>query len=209
MNIPRFFRAEIKRCYEMATKSTRTAKKTKKGGTVKNKKTTTAKKRSPETKPQSGKYAYLGAGVWMMIAAVLLAIFTYGAQGVVSEFIRDALFGLFSVCAYMVPPVCFALGIYVFYVKRTDKLAVKTALSAAGLVLISCLIMLFYKGDYPLISMLWGYGIEGVGGGVLGGTLAILLSKLVGRAASTVIVLVSIAVVLGVIFRVSLSLIHI
>lgn len=153
---------------------------------------------------QTGRYEYIAAGVWTLIAAVLLTIFTYGGrQGVVSAWIHNAMLGLFSVTAYLVPPVLFALGIYVFKVKRSNKLALKLCLSLAEIVLISSLIMLFYKGDYPLISMLWSYGIEGMGGGVLGGTLAIAMSKLVGRAASIVIVLILIGLLLSLILKIS------
>lgn len=184
----------------MAKKKTRTAPRT--SGTKKN----TKKKQSRGGGAARQEYSYLAAGIWTMIAAVLLGIFTYGGnQGVVSKWIHNAMLGLFSVSAYLVPPVIFALGIYVFKVKRTNKFALKICLSFVEIILVSCLIMLFYKGDYPLVSMLWGYGIEGMGGGVLGGTTAIILSKLVGRVAAVVIVLVLIGLILSLILKISFA----
>ncbi|MBO5059572.1 MAG: DNA translocase FtsK 4TM domain-containing protein [Clostridia bacterium] len=149
-------------------------------------------------------YAYAAAGAWTILAAVLIGIFTYGnAQGVLAGWINDAMFGLFSVTAYLVPPVIFALGVYVFKVKRTNKLALKICLSIIEIILIGSLVMLFSKGEFPMISTLWGYGIDNLGGGVLGGTLAILLSGLIGKAASIVVVLVLIAVILSLILKIS------
>lgn len=184
----------------MAKNKARTAQRTK-GKNTNKKKTNTAGRKKISSKNQ---YSYIAAGVWTLVAAVLIGIFTYGgSQGVVSRWIHNAMLGLFSVTAYLVPAIILALGIYVFKVRRTNKLALKMCLSLAEVILISSLIMLFYKGDYPSVSSLWGYGIEGMGGGVLGGTLAIVLSKLVGRAASIVIVLVLIAVILSLILKIS------
>ncbi len=162
------------------------------------------KRRKKNAAAAKSRYSYAAAGVWTLFAAVMISIFTYGsAQAPIAEWINDAMFGLFSVTAYLVPPVLFALGIYVFKVKRSDKLLIKLCLSLAEIILISCLVMLFSKGEFPKISTLWGYGTENLGGGVLGGTLAILLSSLIGKAASVVVVLALIAVILSLILKIS------
>ena len=142
----------------------------------------------------------------MMIAGVLLGIFTYGgAQGVIAGFINDAMFGLFSLTAYLVPIVVLALGIYVFRVRRTNNLTMKLCLSILAVALVGALVMLFWQEQMPQISALWGYGIENIGGGVLGGTIAILLKNLFGKAASVVIILALLAVDLCFVFRVSFT----
>ena len=149
-------------------------------------------------------YSFAMAGIWTILAGILIAIFTYGnAQGVVAGWINDAMFGLFSVTAYLVPIVILAIGIYVFKVKRTNKLALKIGLSLLEIVLLGSLVTLFWQSEYPMISALWGYGIEGTGGGVLGGAIAILLEKLIGRAASVVVILVVFAVILSLILKIS------
>ena len=169
---------------------------------TKNTRNTAAKRNQRDT--GKSRYAFAMSGIWTILAAVLIGIFTYGnAQGVVAAWINDAMFGLFSVTAYLVPLVIFALGIYVFKVKRTNKLMLKICLSLLEVVLIGSLVTLFWQSEYPMISSLWGYGIEGTGGGLLGGTVAILLEKLIGRAASVVVVLVAFAVILSLILKIS------
>ncbi len=170
-------------------------------------KTTTAARKKAEPKIQKkNQYSYVLPGVWMVLAGVLLGIFTYGsAQGVVAGFINDAMFGLFSLTAYFVPIVVIALGIYVFRVRRTNNLMIKLGLSILGVVLVGALVMLFWQDKMPEISALWGYGIENIGGGVLGGTVAILLKNLFGKAASVIIILALLAVDLCFVFRVSFT----
>lgn len=161
------------------------------------------KKRMAENK---NPYAYVASGVWMIIAAVLVGIFTYGsAQGVLAGWINDAMFGLFSVAAYLVPLVIFALGIYVFKVKRTNNLMYKLCLSLVEVVLVGSLVTIFWQKELPMISALWGYGIEGMGGGLLGGALAIMLNGLIGRAATIVVILILFAVIMGLILRISFT----
>ena len=197
----------------MATKQTRkttsakrpakTAQKT----TTRSRKTATTTRRKQEPKVQkNNQYSYVLPGVWTVLAGVLLAIFTYGSgQGVVAGFINNLMFGLFSLTAYFVPIVILAIGVYVFRVRRTNNLVMKICLSILAVVLVGALVMLFWQEKMPEISALWGYGIENIGGGVLGGTVAILLKNLFGKAASVVIILALLAVDLCLVFRVSFT----
>ncbi|MDD6214209.1 MAG: DNA translocase FtsK [Firmicutes bacterium] len=151
-------------------------------------------------------YRYLTAGVWLLLASVLVGIFTYFPYaGIVGKLIHECMMGLFSKSAYLVPIVVFALGIYVINVKRTNNLLIKGLASLACVILTGTLTMLFTKGEFPLISSLWRYGTEGLGGGVLGGALAIILAKLVGRAAAVIVTFIIIALLLGVIFKISVT----
>ena len=119
-----------------AKKPVKTVKKTQK-----TQKAPVRRTKKVETKKPS--YAYAMAGVWLFVAAILLTIFTYGsAQGVVAGWINDAMFGLFACTAYLVPIVIFALGIYVFKVKRTNNLGRKIFLSIVEVALVGSLIML-------------------------------------------------------------------
>ncbi len=194
----------------MAQKGAKTAKNTKKAAgapnrKVQNKKAQNAKRTSTQERvPQKRSYAYAVSGIWMILAAVLIGIFTYGSgQGVLAGWIKTAMLGLFSTAAYLVPPIIFALGIYVFEVKRTNRLVLKSILSLVEVILISSLIMLFSRGDFPDFGMLWEYGTQKLGGGVLGGGLAIALSTLIGRTASIIVVLAAFAVILSLIFKIS------
>jgi len=159
--------------------------------------------RRPVKKTQS--YAFIKAGVWLLLISVLLGIFTYiPTTAPVAVFIRNSMLGLFSRTAYLVPLVLFALGIYVFKVKRTNKLILKICLSIFCVILMGSLVTLFSQSKYPLISTLWDYGKQGMGGGILGGGLAVVLAKhLVGRAAAIVLVLILLTAALSLIFKVS------
>ena len=186
-----------------AKRPTKTASKT----GVKRRTPATSAKRKPEPKIQKrNRNSYIMSGIWLLLAGVLLAIFTYGsAQGVVGGFINDLMFGLFSLTAYFVPIVVIALGIYVFRVRRTNNVMMKLGLSILAVVLVGALVTLFWQEKMPEISALWGYGIENIGGGVLGGTIAILLKNLIEKNASIVVILVLLAIDLCFVFRVSFT----
>ncbi|MCR4718874.1 MAG: DNA translocase FtsK 4TM domain-containing protein, partial [Firmicutes bacterium] len=166
--------------------------------------------RSIKEKPVKINRSYISAGLLMLVVSVIIGIFTYSSNqdkiGIGGTAIHNCLLGLFSTSAYLLPPALFGLGIYTLKVKRTNKLFGKICLCVLETVLIGALIMLFYKGEYPHIASLWGYGINGgVGGGVLGGMAAVALSKLIGRTASLIVVLAAFAAVLFAIFNFSFS----
>lgn len=154
--------------------------------------------------------SYVSAGLVMLVLSVIIGIFTYSTNqdkiGIGGTAIHNFLLGLFSASAYLLPPALFGLGIYTLKVKRTNKLFGKICLCILEIVLIGTLIMLFYKGEYPHIASLWGYGINGgLGGGVLGGMVAVALSKLIGKTASLIVVFAIFTAVLFAIFNFSLS----
>ena len=163
-------------------------------------------KKSAEVLKKNNEFSYAMSGVWVMIAGILLAIFTYGsAQGVIAGFINDVMFGLFSITAYLVPLIVLAIGIYVFKVKRTNNLVRKICLSIVSVVLVGAMVTLFWQEKLPKISALWNYGIDGLGGGFLGGTVGICLKNLFGKEASIIIILALLAVCMCFIFRVSFT----
>ena len=163
------------------------------------KKRTASPKSAKEPKPEK-KNAYISNGLILFVATVLLGIFTYGSDpakiGKLGAFLHKLLFGLFSSGAYLLPPAALGLCIYTFKVKRVDKLYQKIYLCLIEILLISTMIMLFYGGEYPQISRLWQYGTELSGGGLFGGLLAMLLSRLIGRTASLVIVISAFAILM-------------
>ena len=190
-------RNSAKRPVKKATRTTATRTKTVRAST-----------RRPVSVRKERKNSYALSGIWLLVAGILLAIFTYGnGQGLVVKFIRNTVFGLFSGTAYLVPLIVLGLGIYVLRVKRTNNLASKACLSFVTLSLIAALIMLLWEGQQgmPKISALWGYGIDNRGGGLLGGTIAILFDALFDKTASVIIILIGLAVALGFIFKVSFT----
>jgi len=190
----------------MATKHTRkrtSAKKTVRSSS-KRQKTPRLMKKSDSS--NRNKISYAAAGAWLVVIGILLSIFTYtNAQGVASGAIHNMMFGLFSVTAYIVPPIVLVYGIYVFRVKHTEDLLPRLAFSILSVVLIASIVHLLWPGQDPMISWLWSYGKIRTGGGFLGGIIAVGLKKLFGKVASLIIVYVVLAVVLCRVFRLSLG----
>lgn len=168
------------------------------------------KRNTNKEQPPKKSRSYISAGLLTLVVSVLIGIFTYGSStekiGTVGAVIHNCLLGLFSTSAYILPPALFGLGIYTFKVRRTNKLVGKICLILLEIVLTGALIMLFYKGEYPHIASLWGYGInDGLGGGVLGGFVAITLSKLIGKTAALIVVLAAFATALFAVFNFSFA----
>ena len=195
----------------MATKTTKkrvTAKRP-----VKKTTRTTSGRKKPVATEKKKEISYLNIGIWLIVGSILLALIIYGqGKGTLVKFIKDIFFGLFAETANFIPLVVLALGIYVIKVKRTNNLVKKTCLSALTLALIGALIMFFLQGkdNMPKVGALWGYGTgattgKPLGGGLLGGSIAILLNTLCGMEISIFILLIGLAVTLGFIFRVSFA----
>ncbi len=189
------------------TPAKKTVKRTTRTSSSRGKTVRTSTKR-PVTERRERKNSYAVSGIWLVVLGILLAIFTYGnGQGIVSKFIRNMAFGLFSVTGYLVPLVVMGLGIYVLRVKRTNNLVSKACLAVVTLTFVAALIMLLWEGQkgMPRISDLWGYGNELTGGGLLGGSIAMLFDALFDKTASVIIILIGMAVTLGFLFRVSFA----
>jgi len=193
----------------MATKTTK--KRTTAKRPVKRTTSRTSSRRKTVATEKKKDTSYLNIGIWLVVAGILLALIIYGqGQGALVKFLKDIFFGLFSLTAYLIPVVVLSLGVYVVKVRRTNNLIMKSCLSALTLALVGALIMFFWEnqGEMPKVSSLWGYGTgktvgEPIGGGLLGGSIAILLNALCGKEISIFVLLIGIAVALGFIFRVS------
>ena len=162
---------------------------------------TGTKKRKPQKKVAGN---YSAAVVVLVFAAVILGIFTYTrSAGFLGGPVHDALFGLFSKTAYLVPPAVLGLGIYVGKVKSTERLAVKSILSFLAIVLVGAMMQIFTSEEIPTAE-LYFYGMDGAGGGVLGGAAANVLKPMVGAFAAVVIILFVLFVLLSALFKVSM-----
>ncbi len=162
---------------------------------------TGAKKRKPQKKTGLSPSA---AVVILVFAAVILGIFTYTqSAGFLGGPVHDALFGLFSKTAYLIPPSVLGLGIYVGRQKTTERLAAKGILTFFVIVLVGALMQIFTSEEIPT-SELYFYGMDGAGGGVLGGAAANVLEPMVGAFASVIIILFILFVLLSLLFKVSM-----
>ncbi len=148
---------------------------------------------------------YITVAVVTALVAILITIFIYFKEGtgIIGEPIRLFFLGLFGLPAYLVPPV--AAGLFVYIVKRKDskRFYIKMALSVLCLSVIGALIQILAPTAIPKFKELWHLGLGGSGGGLFGGTIAILLKSIIGRVAAGIVVTVLLFVALSVLFKVS------
>ena len=138
------------------------------------------------------------------VSAIVLAIFVYfDSAGIIGSAVRSVLFGLFSSVAYLIPIILFVLSIYTIKRASTHRFWVKGGMCLLAIILLGSIIQLISPSELPEISMLWSYGNEFFGGGVLGGLLAIFTYKMVGKVAGVIILIVALLVLFSVIFKVS------
>ena len=175
----------------------------------KTKKRTSSKKSSKKKSSKNSaasQQAVFGAALVMVLITILFTIFCYfpvSATGVIGEVIRSkVLLGLFSTTMYLIPVICLGLTIYIFKVKDLKRMLKKLALLFAGLILCGTLTQLFSTPG-TMYSELYDHGMGYRGGGLLGGSLGLLLQKLIGTAAASVVVIFLIFVLLSLIFKVS------
>ncbi len=174
-----------------------------------NKKTTknnAAKKASTNKKKQQKSQDYtFGVAVVMVLVTIIFSIFCYFpfSAGILGEFIREyILLGLFSTSAFFIPVISLGLTIYTFKVKDLNRMVKKLGLSFLGLILSGALTQLF-SSKGTMYSELYYHGMQCRGGGLLGGSLGLLMQQLIGTVASAVIVIFLIFVLLSMIFKVS------
>lgn len=154
-------------------------------------------------KKQPARLGYPAVVVLLAFLAVILGIFLYSSSaGLLGGPLHDFFFGLFSKVAYLLPPAVLGLAIYVGKKKSYDRLAVKAVLALLSLVLVGSMMQVFTKIEIPTRE-LYFYGVEGTGGGLLGGAFANLLQPLIGTFASFIIILFLLFVFLSVLFKVS------
>ena len=64
--------------------------------------------------------------VILSLVAILMGIFLYtNGSGILTVIIKEILFSLFSVSAYLIPIILAGLAIYICYQKRIDKLTIQ------------------------------------------------------------------------------------
>ena len=136
-----------------------------------------------------------------LIALFALMIFLFLCNfmnlGIVGSFFSNLMFGLTGVMAYLLPVLVF--GLYLYYVlmsQRDDKITAKI-LAILGLFLIICIFAELIGTD---LSSQTGYDPAGIytrsaegrtGGGILGGTIAFVLYRLLKTFGTILVLLVA------------------
>ena len=123
---------------------------------------------------------------WILgLVAVLitLALFVPQATGLLGEFIKNLLLGLFSAAGYTVPIILVVMAI--FWKKDVDHAYVPLRIVFGSLSLISFAVILHGIGGntetFNMIEM-YGDGCKLIGGGALGGFVGSLFRKCIGMA---------------------------
>ncbi len=141
--------------------------------------------------------------VVLSLVAILMGIFLYtNATGILTVIIKEILFSLFSVSAYLIPIILAGLAIYICDQKRTDKLIIKLVLSLVGCVILSALYQIIFEGFLPYSDLIT-YGASLVGGGLFGGIIANILTPLIPKAASIIILVFALIAIISLLIKVS------
>ncbi len=169
------------------------------------KKSSSPKKNAKKTKKNSSENTFWVA-VLSALFTVLFTIFCYfpsSATGVIGEIIRTKLLlGLFANTMYLIPIISFGLSVYIFKFKDTARMAKKLLMLFSELILCGALSQLFSTPG-TMYSELYDHGMQGRGGGLLGGSAGLLMQQLLGTAASAVVIIFLIFLLLSLIFKVS------
>ncbi len=141
--------------------------------------------------------------VILSLVAILMGIFLYtNATGILTVIIKEILFSLFSVSAYLIPIILASLAIYICYQKRTDKIVIKLVLSLVGCVILSALYQIIFEGFLPYSDLIT-YGSSLVGGGLFGGIIANILTPLIPKAASIIILIFALIAIISILIKIS------
>ena len=161
------------------------------------------------------------ASIALILCGVVLAIFVYGSEiGVVGDFIKSVLLGCIGNVVYAVPVVLIFLGIYVIF-RDFARLKVKSFLVISIIFLSAAIVSTFNtpveyvnnleaSGELaasPLsyITLWCKMGVEGIGGGLIGSSIAYLLRLCVGMIATKVILWTIAAILVSVMTGITFS----
>lgn len=159
---------------------------------------------SKKRKPAQNSVHYSVHIITLILVAVLLGIFIYfDTSAFLATIIKEAILALFSISAYLLPLILIGLSIYVSQKRSAQRLTIKLVLSLVGCVLFASIYQTLFEGQIGYDELIYktAYGYSG---GLIGGTIANLLISLVGRVATTIILLFLIAVDISVIFKISI-----
>lgn len=142
------------------------------------------------------------ASILLIISGIILSIFVYGSEvGVVGKFIKNVLSGCIGNVMYALPIVLIFLGIYVIF-RDFSRLKVKSFFIMAIVFLASAIISTFnapvahiealetageLSAPFEYVTEWCKMGISGIGGGLIGSSIAALLTFLIGRIATEVL----------------------
>lgn len=168
-----------------------------KASTGKKKTSTTKKRTNAVSKKQqalkkSQQKAYI-AGMCLILFSIIFGVFIYApSSGIVGTVMHSFLFGVWGLGAVFLPILLLILGIYSLYKKNPKDLIAKSIFLAFSLLFLSGLLAQFSVQIVVPSTPIECYqsGQMGAGGGLLGGSLYLLLSRMTGNAVCAIILIV-------------------
>ena len=136
----------------------------------------------------------------LIIAAVLIVLsFFIKDFGVVGNFIRDnLLFGIFSRAAYLLPILLVICAVVMFTEYTVKAARARLICTAVIFVLLSAVLHVFFaaEGTVSVINPIVHYknGVQGVGGGFLGGFVGALMVKCFSEVGAVIIALAAVLI---------------
>ncbi len=141
---------------------------------------------------------YMGTYVIVsLLVALFSGIFMYtgGEGGIINDAVKFALCGLFGRVGYLFPVIPLGLAVYLFRSKDIKRFWVKAAFSSALLINIGALINL--SNEYSVSDAFFNGANNYIGGGVCGAAVSVFLEWLVRRAASYIILSITLVLLAG------------
>lgn len=148
---------------------------------------------------------YVVTTIILGVLALLFGAILYLGDnaGVVGNWLRTGLFGLFASTAYLIPVALLALCIYTARRADTKRFRIKALWTTLCVVDSAAIIQLLYSDRMPAISYFWESGTKCIGGGFIGGLLAYGMNLCFGKAVSLILLFVALFALISLIFKVS------
>ncbi len=139
------------------------------------------------------------------LLSVFLGIFMYidtGDGGIVNQAIRSFFCGMFGKTGMFMPFVCFGMMIYMSRYKDVKKFWIKLLFLILTMINISALAGLYQNGE--IRTAYWIGAMDFTGGGLLGTAVAVFMTSMVQKAASYIILVLTLVILASCISGVSL-----
>lgn len=129
----------------------------------------------------------------LLAVCILLFLGNLGLGGIAGDFVRQILFGIFGLPAYVFPFVLFVVGA-VRIVHAKGQLPLRKLFGFLGLFIFSCALFQLFSGGYQKASELLEYykisSYDHTGGGIVGGFLFTLFRSFFGFAGAAVLIII-------------------
>ena len=166
--------------------------------TTNSKNTTKRKQSAVDYRKESEMFHEIGLIIFF-IAMVILFLCNFGLIGQVGNAIRDIMFGIFGLTAYIIPIVLF-LGVSFWYANSGNPHAMRKLVSAIFLLLmVGVMCDMFAKNasnltEYQLKALYENCKMNRNGGGIIAGSIHYVLNKYLGFVGTVLIVVLCAAV---------------